>query len=111
MPDTVICADKFTIMASAAHNNNGLLWVLTIAVCFLLGKTCNCHKEKVESAYYYAPAITLTDTVITNKEPARVLKPVYRQPGTRQYIRGPRGGCYYINENGNKVYVARSICN
>ena len=28
----------------------------------------------------------------------------------RQYIRGPRGGCYYINSNGNKTYVDRSVC-
>lgn len=28
-----------------------------------------------------------------------------------QYIRGPRGGCYYINSNGNKTYVDRSLCN
>lgn len=27
------------------------------------------------------------------------------------YIRGPRGGCYYINGNGNKTYVDRSLCN
>jgi hypothetical protein len=27
------------------------------------------------------------------------------------YIRGPRGGCYYINSHGNKVYVDRSLCN
>ncbi len=30
---------------------------------------------------------------------------------TRTYYRGPRGGCYYINRNGNKTYVARSMCN
>ncbi len=30
---------------------------------------------------------------------------------SRQYIRGPRGGCYYINSNGNKTYVDRSLCN
>jgi hypothetical protein len=28
----------------------------------------------------------------------------------RKYIRGPRGGCYYINSKGNKVYVDRSLC-
>lgn len=28
----------------------------------------------------------------------------------RTYIRGPRGGCYYINSNGNKTYVDRSKC-
>lgn len=29
---------------------------------------------------------------------------------TRVYYRGPRGGCYYINSNGNKTYVSRSLC-
>ncbi len=29
----------------------------------------------------------------------------------REYIRGPRGGCYYINSNGNKTYVKdKSLC-
>ena len=28
----------------------------------------------------------------------------------RVYYRGPRGGCYYINANGNKTYVSRSLC-
>lgn len=35
----------------------------------------------------------------------------YRSKTTRTYHRGPRGGCYYINSNGNKTYVARSMCN
>ncbi|WP_299444086.1 hypothetical protein [uncultured Aquimarina sp.] len=30
---------------------------------------------------------------------------------SKRYIRGSRGGCYYINSNGNKTYVDRSICN
>ncbi len=30
---------------------------------------------------------------------------------SRRYYRGPRGGCYYINSNGNKTYVSRSLCN
>ena len=29
----------------------------------------------------------------------------------KNYIRGSRGGCYYINSNGNKTYVDRSMCN
>lgn len=28
----------------------------------------------------------------------------------RTYYTGPRGGCYYINSNGNKTYVAHSYC-
>ncbi len=35
----------------------------------------------------------------------------YQSRSTRTYHRGPRGGCYYINSNGNKTYVARSMCN
>lgn len=31
--------------------------------------------------------------------------------GRSGYIRGPRGGCYYINSNGNKTYVDHSYCN
>ena len=29
----------------------------------------------------------------------------------RRLYRGPQGGCYYINSNGNKTYVDRSECN
>ncbi|WP_439554773.1 hypothetical protein [Dyadobacter sp.] len=35
--------------------------------------------------------------------------PTYK-PSRRVYITGPRGGCYYINGNGNKTYVDRSLC-
>ena len=28
----------------------------------------------------------------------------------RNLIKGPRGGCYYINRNGRKTYVARGAC-
>lgn len=31
-------------------------------------------------------------------------------PRKNGYIRGPRGGCYYINGNGKKVYVDHSYC-
>jgi hypothetical protein len=30
---------------------------------------------------------------------------------SRRYIRGPRGGCYYLSGSGKKVYVSRSLCN
>ena len=50
-------------------------------------------------AGFYSPAAT----------PAFI--PRAAPPSTyRQYITGPRGGCYYINGNGNKSYVDRSMC-
>ena len=33
-----------------------------------------------------------------------------RRSRSAKYITGPRGGCYYINSNGNKTYVDRSLC-
>lgn len=32
-------------------------------------------------------------------------------PSDRKYIRGSRGGCYYLNSRGNKTYVDKSLCN
>jgi len=29
----------------------------------------------------------------------------------KKLYKGPRGGCYYINKNGNKTYVDRTYCN
>lgn len=40
---------------------------------------------------------------------ARQLVPS-RQDRTRWYTTGPRGGCYYVNANGNRTYVDRSLC-
>jgi SH3-like domain-containing protein len=40
-------------------------------------------------------------------EPARPS----REDSSPGYIRGPRGGCYYISGSGRKVYVDRSMCN
>lgn len=29
----------------------------------------------------------------------------------RKYIRGSRGGCYYLNSSGKKTYVGKALCN
>ncbi|SFZ72743.1 hypothetical protein [Chitinimonas taiwanensis] len=34
----------------------------------------------------------------------------YRPKKPQIYILGPKGGCYYINKNGNKTYVDRALC-
>jgi hypothetical protein len=50
-------------------------------------------------------------------EPSRVNTPPDSPPqptrstADRTYIRGPKGGCYYISSSGSKVYVDRSMCN
>ena len=55
----------------------------------------------------------------SEREPVRVIAPAEtyslpqptRSTADRAYIRGPRGGCYYISGSGRKVYVDRSMCN
>jgi uncharacterized protein YgiM (DUF1202 family) len=58
-------------------------------------------------------------TTTSEREPVNVITPaeIYSPPQPRRstsdrvYIRGPRGGCYYISGSGSKVYVDRSVCN
>jgi hypothetical protein len=38
-----------------------------------------------------------------------VPKPCYYK--SHPLTKGSKGGCYYINKNGNKTYVDRSYCN
>lgn len=65
------------------------------------------RKHKASSTKSEAQA--KKDESITSK-PARIA--TYSPPTTKQtgYMTGPRGGCYYINGNGNKTYVDRSLC-
>ena len=48
-------------------------------------------------------------TTLTNSNNTSYEKRNYQN--TRTYYKGPKGGCYYINSNGNKTYVSRSLCN
>ena len=61
--------------------------------------------------------ITYDATRTSEREPVRVFTPAesYPEPprstANKIYIRGPRGGCYYISGSGRKVYVDRGMCN
>lgn len=37
-------------------------------------------------------------------------KNTHQPKSDHTYITGKRGGCFYINKNGNKAYVGRSLC-
>lgn len=77
-----------------------------------------------DSAVAKVDTIVIHDTIeIEKPAPSRQVvapsQPVYSSPAPRQtesysggriYYTGRRGGCYYINGNGNKVYVDRSYC-
>ena len=61
--------------------------------------------------WVHGNTIRLTDTITTVPTTVYERPATTRQSDSRTYIRGPRGGCYYINRNGNKTYVDRSLCN
>ncbi|MET0753412.1 MAG: zinc ribbon domain-containing protein [Pyrinomonadaceae bacterium] len=39
------------------------------------------------------------------------IKTLKSETTSSKYIRGPRGGCYYITSSGSKEYVDKSLCN
>jgi uncharacterized protein YgiM (DUF1202 family) len=52
---------------------------------------------------------------VTPKSKKTKAKTVVKRPqqstNNYTYFTGKRGGCYYINGNGNKTYVDRALCN
>jgi hypothetical protein len=42
-------------------------------------------------------------------KPEPKVKKAVKVPG-RTYLRGPQGGCYYVNANGKKTYVNKDLC-
>ena len=63
-------------------------------------------RSRTSEATSAPPPITIYQS------PPRVERPATtRSPDHSGYIRGPRGGCYYISASGRKVYVDHSMCN
>lgn len=48
------------------------------------------------------PVPLVTSTASTTTQPAA--------SGSRVYLKGSRGGCYYLNASGNKTYVSKDLC-
>jgi hypothetical protein len=56
--------------------------------------------------------IAQPDVVVIPRNPKTIVKKTEtKDTKIRTYITGKRGGCYYINSKGNKVYVDKSLCN
>ena len=47
----------------------------------------------------------------SSTQSAQTIVPNITRPESNGYIRGPRGGCYYLSGSGRKVYVDRGLCN
>lgn len=59
----------------------------------------------------YKPASTTPPTTTPTPTPAPTGDTPCGTYNSKQLYKGPQGGCYYINSNGNKTYVDRSYCN
>lgn len=57
-----------------------------------------------------APDYTLSTPSVPRRESSPATPP-RTTSADRGYIRGPRGGCYYLSGSGRKVYVDRGLCN
>lgn len=65
------------------------------------------RKQKISSTTP-APRVKREESVTSKSERITTYSlPTAERSG---YITGPRGSCYYINRNGNKTYVDRSLC-
>ena len=53
------------------------------------------------------PAKPVTLTASTQPAPEKTADAA---PSDRKYVKGPRGGCYYMSTGGSKVYVDKKFC-
>ena len=121
-------------MKSSNQNSKGTAGCAGLILIIVFGffiKTCSSSEKSNDSIYSSPTTFPIADTTEIS-ETNNSLTPSNKRNnkvksysvqikkkkskkrasgGGRVLIRGPRGGCYYINENGNKVYVDRSLCN
>jgi hypothetical protein len=65
-----------------------------------------------KTKYIVQQPVKKQEIVVVPRNIKPVVKKVQKEgTETRTYITGKRGGCYYINSKGNKVYVDKSLCN
>lgn len=68
-------------------------------------------EESVEKNTIESQKISPAASDKTDVKAATTSNPKNPADKNKTYTRGPRGGCYYINSNGGKTYVDRSLCN
>lgn len=88
---------EITLHPSYHNNPNFTVDNLRIGTC-----SVGSHEIRIKEK----PTITRkSSTPSSNNNPSST-----NCPSGKTFLSGPRGGCYYINSNGNKTYVDRSCC-
>jgi hypothetical protein len=80
------------------------------SIGWMHGNTIKLSNSK-EDQSKFNQAETSTNTPKFVETPSYSELPKTSSASSNGYIRGPRGGCYYINSRGNKAYAERGLCN
>ncbi|WP_165750430.1 hypothetical protein [Cellulophaga sp. Z1A5H] len=67
--------------------------------------------EKKQNTELNSKSSTYNSSLLNSNQTSNPSYKASSYSSSRNYYRGPRGGCYYINPKGNKSYVARNLCN
>ena len=54
--------------------------------------------------------VSWQSTTVPEPKPVALSSQSVLITSTRTYLKGPRGGCYYLNQAGSKVYVDKKFC-
>jgi ketosteroid isomerase-like protein len=65
---------------------------------------------KWQAVAWQSTVVPAPDAKAAAAKPASPTTPAATSAGTRVYQKGPRGGCYYLNPSGSKVYVDHKYC-
>jgi endonuclease YncB( thermonuclease family) len=69
------------------------------------------EEEAIKAGYRLSGACESTLPIESRPKKTATAAGSNNSSSDRIYIRGSRGGCYYINSSGKKTYVDRSLCN
>jgi len=103
--------DKLSIDQTVEVIKQNGAWFLVQArdyVGWIQGDTIRLNTLTLSSPVTLVPSRAV-ETTPTYTPPTQ--SPSARSSPSRTYIKGPRGGCYYINSSGKKTYVDHSYCN
>lgn len=66
------------------------------------------YSKHIKTKYYlYKPKYKKIGPYSASGSVTLVRAPI---ESSRKYLTGERGGCYYVNSNGNRIYVDKSFC-
>lgn len=77
--------------------------------CYYLTKSGN--KKYVDKTFCSQPTVSTSEKGETKINESETKQPENTNTDGRTYLKGSRGGCYYLNSSGKKVYVDKSLCN